>query len=103
MNFKRILIITFIATSLFILGCTDKREISDHIPNRETQLPNYKVQGPVKAYYEIQKSENQWGGSGNSGIEAQEILLFDQYVIIKAANGSSEVLPIVKIRNLSWK
>ena len=80
------------ALTLPVSGCDEDSE----------ELPVYKVDGPVKVSYEYATSDS---GSVRSQtpVEASEILLFEQYVIIKLKVGSAQLIPISKIKHLNWK
>ena len=64
------------------------------------QLPSYKVQGPMKVYYQYRTSDNGSTGTGDTPREAEEIIFFDKYVIVKTKNGSGTFIPVDKIINL---
>lgn len=88
------LTICLLATVLILAGGCD---------GDSEQLPVYKIKGPLKVFYEVQTSPTGTRSTGSSPHEAKEILLFEQYVIIKSKHGSAELLPVDKIKSLSWR
>ena len=81
------------AAVIFVGGCDQNQDTE--------QLPVYKVDGPVKVSYEYATSEGSSVGV-QTPVEVSEILMFEQYVIIKKKDGSALLIPISKIRNLNW-
>jgi hypothetical protein len=88
MNIKAMIIFPCIFLGLLMSGCKDNTE----------QLPVYKVEGPVKVSYAYETSG---GGTSRTDtpIEASEILMFEQYVIIKVKDGFTILIPINKIKS----
>ena len=80
------------ATVALVGGCDQDTE----------QLPVYKVDGPVEVSYEYGTSE---GGTSRTDkpMVASEILMFEQYVIIKVKGGFTLLIPINKIKSFSWR
>ncbi len=83
-----------IAVMAFVGGCDQDQDTE--------QLPVYKVDGPVKVSYAYGTSE---GGTSRTDtpMEASEILMFEQYVIIKVKGGFTILIPINKIKSFSWR
>ena len=82
------------AAVIFVGGCDQNQDTE--------QLPVYKVDGPVKVSYEYGTSE---GGTSRTDkpMVASEILMFEQYVIIKVEGGLTILIPINKIKSFSWR
>ncbi len=80
------------AVTLAVSGCDEDSE----------ELPVYKVDRPVKVSYEYATSESR-SVSTQTPVEASEILMFEQYVIIERKDGSALLIPISKIKHLNWK
>ncbi len=79
------------AFTLPVSGCDEDSE----------ELPVYKVDGPVKVSYEYATSEGSSAGV-QTPVEVSEILMFEQYVIIKVKGGTI-LIPINKIKSFSWR
>ncbi len=79
------------AFTVVVSGCDEDLE----------ELPVYKVDGPVKVSYEYATSEGSSAGV-QMPVEASEILMFEQYVIIKNKDGSALLIPVNKIKHLNW-
>lgn len=88
-----VLSICFLAAVMVLVGGCD---------GDSEQLPSNKIKGPLKVVYEVQTSPTGTRSTGDKPHEAKEILLFEQYVIIKSKHGSAELLPVDKIKKLSW-
>ena len=81
-----------IAVMAFVGGCDQDTE----------QLPVYKVDGPVRVSYAYTTHE---GGTSQTDttVEASEILMFEQYVVIKVKDGFTILIPVNKIKHFNWK
>ena len=66
------------------------------------QLPVYRIKGPVKVAYAYGTSDEGISKT-DMPIDASEILMFEQYVIIKVKSGFTILIPINKIKAFNWK
>ena len=61
----------------------------------------YRISGPINVLYVYETSEKS-ATRTTEPKKASEILIFEECVVITEENGSSRLIPITKIRKLSW-
>ena len=84
---------------LAVSGCDQKSNIS----NDSTQLPHTIIEGPLSVSYEIQTSDNSFYSNGDKPTTAKEIILYENYIIVNNINGTSQILPVDRIKRANWQ
>ena len=80
-----------VTVALLVTGCEQDLEQSSLY---------HKINGPIKVSYKFKTTDT--GGMVASEEDVSEILMFEQYIIVKKKNGKSSLIPIAKVAYFHW-
>ncbi len=89
-----------VTVALLVTGCDQDSEQSS-VCHKVNGPIKHRVNGPIKVSYKFKTSDT--SATTTSEKDVSEILMFEQYIIIKEKSGFSRFMPISRIVHLSWK
>jgi len=77
------------AALLALVGCPDTD-------------PPQTIRGPLDLTYTVETSPSRTSGTGRKPVKVNAIHFYESYIVFERTTSGGEVLPVEKIRHLSW-